>query len=368
MRAAASGSLPPAGIGDRKCNGHIHAQTERQLKELNVIDDLADARAALAGVSVWSLTDGKAGDEAQCLGVTERLGLAAELRHVRPRRPYAWLMPHGPIDPAEAPGRPDSPIRPPFPDIAIGSGRRAVAYLRRVRSETGGRTFTVFLKDPRVGLSAADMIWVPEHDPLRGENVLVTLSSPHRISAERLVAAAAQPVPWAKPKGRPLVAVLLGGDSQHFTFTEDDNRRLITALEGIVRDGAYLAVTPSRRTPAALAGAIEALVAASGGFWWNGTGENPFVQLLAHATAIVATADSVNMAGEAAATGKPILLFTPSGGHGKIQSFLDGLELHGAVRPLSGRLELWSYEPVDATPVIAIELARRFLRHRERLS
>jgi hypothetical protein len=74
------------------------------------------------------------------------------------------------------------------------------------------------------------------------------------------------------------------------------------------------------------------------------------------------------MAGEAAATGKPILLFTPSGGHGKIQSFLDGLELHGAVRPLSGRLELWSYEPLDATPVIAIDLARRFIRHRESLN
>jgi uncharacterized protein len=86
---------------------------------------LAAARRAVAGASCWVLTDGKAGDEAQCLGVAERLGLMAEPRHVKPRPPWVWLMPRGPIDPAEAPDRPGSPIAPPFPDICIASGRRA---------------------------------------------------------------------------------------------------------------------------------------------------------------------------------------------------------------------------------------------------
>jgi hypothetical protein len=337
------------------------------LNDSIAIDDLASARAALAGVASWCLTDGKAGDEAQCLGVAERLLLSPELRHIAPRKPWEWLLPHGPIDPGDAPERPGSPIRPPWPDLAIASGRRAVAYLRRVRRGSAGRTFTVFLKDPRTGTGAADLIWVPEHDALRGDNVLVTLSSPHRISPERLVEAAGRLPPWGKVSGRPVVAVLLGGDSQHHTFTEDDNRRLTLALEGLTREGAFLAVTPSRRTSAALAAEIAGLVARSGGYLWDGSGENPLLAMLAHATAIAVTADSVNMVGEAAATGKPILLFSPSGGHDKIQSFLDGLELHGAVRPLSGKLELWSYEPVDATPVIAIELARRFVRHRQAL-
>ena len=69
----------------------------------------------------WVLTDGKAGDELQCLGVAERLGVVPEIRRVRPRKPWTWLMPRGPIDPREAPDRPDSPLKPPFPDIAIAS-------------------------------------------------------------------------------------------------------------------------------------------------------------------------------------------------------------------------------------------------------
>ena len=140
----------------------------------------------LAGVTAWVLTDGKVGDEAQCLAVSEALGLQAEARHVDPRAPFSWAMPFGPIDPREAPKQPLSPIRPPFPDLLIASGRRAIAYVRHVKRASGGRTFTVILKDPRAGGTAADFIWVPEHDRLRGPNVLVTLTAPHRLTQPKL--------------------------------------------------------------------------------------------------------------------------------------------------------------------------------------
>ena len=100
-------------------------------------------------VRLWVLTDGKAGDEQQCLGVAEALGGTVELRRVKPWAPFVWLMPYGPIDPFEAPGREGSPIAPPFPDVVIASGRRAVPYVRHVRRASRRRTFTVFLKDPR---------------------------------------------------------------------------------------------------------------------------------------------------------------------------------------------------------------------------
>ncbi|MGL4243166.1 MAG: mitochondrial fission ELM1 family protein [Beijerinckiaceae bacterium] len=320
---------------------------------------LAEARSVVAGASCWALTDGKAGDEAQCLGVAERLGLAPELRRVRPRAPWVWAMPWGPVDPAEAPDKAGSPIRPPYPDIVIASGRRAVAYLKRIRQEAKGRTLTVFLKDPSTGADTAEAIWVPAHDRLRGPNVLATLTSPHRISPERLAAAAAVAPPWSAPPGRPVVGVLLGGDSQHHRFGEADCGALAEKLRGVAA-GAFLAVTPSRRTPPALAESIRRLCAETGGWWWDGTGENPYLAILSHADHLVVTADSVNMLGEAAATGKPIHLFTPSGGHRKIAAFIAGLRDHGAVRPLTSTLESWSYDPLDATPDIAVAVAEAY--------
>src|SRR5690349_13533147 len=98
-------------------------------------------------LTAWVLTDGKAGDEQQALGVAEALGLTPEIRRVRPRAPFTWLMPWGPIDPRERPAARGSPLAPPFPDLLIASGRRAVPYLRFVKRASGGRTYTVFLKD-----------------------------------------------------------------------------------------------------------------------------------------------------------------------------------------------------------------------------
>ena len=173
----------------------------------------------------WVLTDGKAGDEVQCLGVAEELGLTPQVRRVAPRAPFVWLMPWGPIDPREAPARPGSPIAPPFPDILIASGRRAVPYLRAVKRASGGRTFTAFLKDPRTGTGAADFIWVPQHDKLRGPNVLATLTSPHRISPKRLADAAGSLPPEIAGLPKPRVALLVGGDSRNHVFTSGDIER-----------------------------------------------------------------------------------------------------------------------------------------------
>jgi uncharacterized protein len=320
---------------------------------------LDDARQIVSGATCWVLSDGKAGDEAQCLGVAERLGLVADIRRVKPRAPFTWAMPWGPIDPAESPDKVGSPIARPWPDIVIASGRRTVAYLRTVRKAARGSVLTVYLKDPSTGADTAETIWVPQHDKLRGENVLATLTSPHRISPERLEEARLHTPSWLVP-GRTTVGVILGGDSKHHRFTQEDIRQLTDALIALTASGAHLVVTPSRRTPAPLADAIRKLCTATGGFFWDGTGENPYLAILAHADHLVATADSVNMLGEAAATGKPIHLFAPSGGHTKISSFVSGLERHGAVRPLSSALETWSYEPLDATPVIAIAVAKAF--------
>ena len=190
--------------------------------------------------SAWVLTDGKAGDELQCLGVAERLGVVPEIRRVKPRKPWAWLMPRGPIDPREAPDRPDSPLKPPFPDIAIASGRRAVAYLRALKQASNGATYTVFLKDPRTGPATADLIWVSGHDRLRGDNVLVTTTSPHRLTPERIAAARAAPPPAIAGLSAPRVAVLVGGDSRHHRLTPADLERFAGQLGELSSSGVSL--------------------------------------------------------------------------------------------------------------------------------
>lgn len=329
------------------------------------------------GARCWILTDGKIGDEVQCLGIAEALGVAAEIRHVTPRRCYAWAMPYGPIDPREAPQQPGSPLAPrdpdlAFPDLAIAAGRRAVPYLRALKRLAKGATFTIFVKDPYCSRHKMDLIVVPEHDRLRGKHILATLTPANRLHAWRLAAARNPPNPLIGPLPRPRVALILGGTSQHHRFEAEDVEALAAIAVLVAKVGNGLMVTPSRRTPPALRDAVAKALAelpeelAKNIFFWTGEGPNPYVAILAHADAIIVTGDSVNMVGEAVATGAPVHVYEPSGRHRKITAYLARLEALGAIRRWRGALEDWSYPPINATPAIAQEIARRYLAFRAR--
>lgn len=293
--------------------------------------------------------------------------MSHDTRRIAPRAPYSWLMPRGPIDPREGPGRPGSPLRPPWPDLVVASGRRAVGYLRALKRASGGRCFTVFLKDPRTGPEAADLIWAPTYDGIRGPNVVTTLTSPHRLSAARLAETRAAPDPRLAALPSPRAAVLAGGDSRHVRFRDADITRLVDGLAELATSGVSPMITTSRRTPDALRARLAALVAACGGFLWDGTGPNPYASMLATADAVVVTADSINMVSEALASAAPVLVFGLAGGAARHRVFLAELEAAGQVRPFRGRLEAWPREPLDKTPAIAMAVARAFLAHRARL-
>lgn len=316
--------------------------------------------------TVWVLTDGKIGDEGQCIAVAEALGAEPVIRRVAPRALFAAAMPWGGIDPKEAPDKPGSPIAGPFPDLCIASGRRAVPYLRAVKKASGGQTFTVFLKDPRTGTRDADFIWVPEHDRLRGPNVLATTVSPHRFTPEKLAPYRKSPPAPLAALPQPRVAVLVGGRSRDYDFTPADAERFLADLDALSVHASLMA-TASRRTPERLAAAVLGLARAKGGYGWDGTGENPYPAMLALADAFVVTADSANMVSEAVSTGKPVFIFEPSLRFGRnarrIRHFIAALEAQGAVRKFQGRLESYAYEPLVSAPKIAaaIQAARAAL-------
>jgi mitochondrial fission protein ELM1 len=310
---------------------------------------------------VLVLSSGKAGHEANSRGVAEALGAAYTVRVVAPHPLFARLAPYGPLDPRDRPGRAGSVFAPPFPHIVIGCGRVTVPYVRAIKRAAGEQVFTVFLQDPRHSRGRMDLIWAPEHDRLSGGNVMSTLTSPHPFSAARLAAARAAPDPRLAALPSPRAAVLLGGPGGSHDFAPDDVARLAAAITAITGAGYSVMATPSRRTPPGLVAAVRAGLGDAPAFVWDGAGANPYAQMLAHADAILVTGDSVNMVGEAVATGAPVHVFEPSGGRGgKIARYVDALERLGAVRRFDGRIERFSYEPIDSSQTIAREIARRF--------
>lgn len=308
----------------------------------------------------WLLSDGRAGHEAQSLAIAEALGLEPDVRRISPRRLFALAAPFGPADPCDAPL-----LAPPFPDLVIACGRRTIPYLRRVKRLSGGRAFTVYINAPATGLKTADVIVAPCHDELRGPNVVAPFTPPNRLTPELLAATRACPDPRVAALPGPRAALLIGGTSRHFRFGADDATRLAALARQLLAQGYGVAATASRRTPPEATRALRAALRGAPAFLWDGSGENPYLSMLALAQGIVVTADSVNMIGEAVATGAPVHVFEPTGGHGKIAAYLDALEARGAVRRWRGALEHWSYEPLNSTRQVADEIARAHRRFRQ---
>ena len=91
---------------------------------------------------------------------------------------------------------------------------------------------------------------------------------------------------------------------------------------------------------------------------WDGTGDNPYFAFLALADAIVATEDSVNMVTEAAGTGKPVYVQALKGNSRRLARFHALMRERGATRPFEGKLESWTYAPVNDTELVAQAIRR----------
>ena len=309
----------------------------------------------------WVLTEGIAGTENQCLGLAEAMGETPLVKRAAPAPPWRHLPPSWLTPPLHALTEGGDLLQPPWPDLLIAGGRKAVGLTLRLRRSA--RCFTVFVQDPRVVPARFDLVVAPRHDRLGGDNVVATRTALHRVTSARLAAARQRFAPDLAHLPRPLVAVLVGGASRRHRFAPADGGVLGRALATMAADaGAGLALTASRRTALA---SMEALVRALAGVpyaLWQGAGENPYFGYLALADAIVVTGDSVSMTSEACATGKPVYV-APMAGRGsrRIERFFRGLAEDRLIAPFSGRIDDWAPRtPLDETARAAAIVRQRF--------
>jgi hypothetical protein len=214
--------------------------------------------------------------------------------------------------------------------------------------------FALHIQNPKVPPKLFDLIAAPVHDEFEAPNVIVTFGAVHSVTAARLAEAAKRFTSQVDPLPHPRITVLLGGESQAFSFPPEVAATFGAKLATLVREtGGSLLVTPSRRTsPAALA-ALSAAVKDVPHIVWDGTGDNPYFAFLGLADAIVVTEDSVNMVTEAAGTGKPVYVQALPGRSRRLSRFHRLVQERGATRPFEGKLETWSYAPINDTEVVA---------------
>ena len=298
--------------------------------------------------------------ENQALGLAEAIGLPTVVKRVSARAPWKNL-------PAQVWPRPlnvmtsrSDPLVPPWPRLLISCGRRSVPFSTAIRLASAGTCFTVHIQSPKIRLHHFDLIVPPRHDGLTGPNVLSSRGALNRVTPANLAEGARRLKPRLQHLPRPLVAVLLGGTSNSYRLTTTRAGQIADQLLLLVQStGAGLAITPSRRTGKENVAELHRKLPEESIFFWDGTGANPYFGLLGLADAIVVTCDSASMVSEAATTGKPVYIIDLDGGSRRFQKFHDMLRDDGITRPFDGRLEQWSYTPLDDTETVAATVRQR---------
>lgn len=318
------------------------------------------AMAEPRNATCWVLTDGGVGMVNQARGFAEAMGFQPVLKAIRPRWPWRHLAPHLWLFPLLAAGRGGDKLVPPWPDLIVACGSKAIAPTLAIKQRSGGKTRIVYVQRPSMGAGRFDLVVSPRHDGLSGANVIAVRGAVNHVTRQRLDQAAIQHAARFAHLPRPRVAVLIGGDNGVYRLSPDAAAKLADQLAGLCkRDGAGLLVTTSRRTGKEAEAAIRERLEGLPAFVWDGSGDNPYFAFLGLADAVVATCDSVNMVSEALATGKPVHVAMLEGGSAKFDRFHADLRREGFTRPFTGRLESWSYPPLDDTARAAAEARKR---------
>jgi mitochondrial fission protein ELM1 len=306
----------------------------------------------------WAVSDGRAGNARQAMALARALDAAATEQVLAPRAPWRWCAPR------LAPGA-DAAFGDAFaaalsrpPALAVGCGRQAALATRLLRGR-GARVVQVL--DPRLAPAHWDLVVVPEHDGLRGDNVVTVLGSLNPVDDAWLEAARAR-FPAIGALAAPRTALLLGGPTAHAPYDRRHFRAWLDALDAVVaHEGGALLVTASRRTPPRYRTLLRRHCAGRAAVLWvdERDGDNPYAGLLAWADRIVCSPDSVNMVSEAAATRAPVFVADPGLAGGRLRAFLDALAARGRIRPLDAALAPFAAEPLRETARVAAEVRAR---------
>jgi hypothetical protein len=307
---------------------------------------------SISGASIWVLADPRPGTAAQALGIAERLGLP--FTTVKLEFSALAGLPNALLG-ASRLGLRGADWQAPWPRLVIAAGRRSAPPALWLACR-GARTVQVM--GPGLPARRFDLVVRPLHDRAAdAPNLLRILGAPHRVTPEKLAAAAGRFHHLPAPR----VALLVGGPVRGVGLDPGAAARLATE---VAAGGGSVLATTSRRTGAPAADAIATALTGRPHVLhrFGAGGDNPYLAMLADADAIVVTGDSTSMISEAAMTQASLFVADLPGTTGpRHRAFHAALHAAGQAAPWAGRLDMAPRTPLDETARVAAEIRARGL-------
>ena len=258
--------------------------------------------------------DGTKGMQSQSLALAKSIGLKYKLIEVKP----FWLSR---IFPSFLAGRFSIPLSnndkillSHNARVILTCGARMAGIsigLKRIFKKKFNNLFNIHIQNPKLLIHNFDLLVIPEHDNISGDNIILSRGSLHEVN-ERSLKKFHEKISSKKLKEfKNHIVVLVGGSTKNQVITENRANDFIHEIKRIHKlFECKVVVLPSRRTPDFIISKLKdigvddfEMVESLNEF------ENPYPGIIFNSKLILVTTDSINMLSEATNSGKPVVVF-----------------------------------------------------------
>ncbi len=246
-------------------------------------------------------------------------------------------------------------------DVIISCGRKSVIPSIHLKNNSNKKVFNIHIQDPKVDLKHFDFIVAPEHDPIKGQNVISTKGAIHYLTENEINENKDYLNSFIKKDERIIWTLIMGGPTKYYDYsTKNINEIFKTLSELSKKHNFQLVIIPSMRTP------TNIIQYANDYFGDDHTvildvDKKAYLSALAIAQNIIVTCDSSSMISEAALTGKPIYVASilPKKNDKRFQKFRNLFRKLNIIKNLGEEIEDWNYEKLDETNRVANIIKRK---------
>ena len=133
--------------------------------------------------------------------------------------------------------------------VVISCGRKSVIPSVALKKRLGNQIFNIHIQDPKISFKHFDLIVSPEHDNLKGENIINTTGAIHYLTKKEIMDNS-QYLGIEKDKRKELVAFVIGGPNKYYKYSEKQIHELFNRVKTLFTPDKFkIIVIPSYRTP-----------------------------------------------------------------------------------------------------------------------
>ena len=240
-------------------------------------------------------------------------------------------------------------------DMIISCGRKSVIPSIHLKNSSKKKVFSIHIQDPKVNFNNFDFIVAPEHDSIKGLNVINTKGAIHYLTNDEIIKNKDYLNLFIKKDQRKICTLILGGPTKYYDYSFKNIKNIFLLLNNFLKKNDFqLVVIPSMRTPK------NSIDYAKEYFGKNHTiidniDKKAYLSALSISQSIVVTCDSSSMISEAALTGKPIYVanILPRKNDKRFQKFRKLFRELNIIRNLGEEEENWNYQKLDETNRVA---------------